>query len=806
MVRVRQFSASAIGGLLFLVLLAASPALAETRVALVIGNDNYATLPSLNNAVTDARGIAAKLKSLGFETILETNVGRRKIGRTLARFRGLLAKADVGLVFYAGHGIQLDGENYLVPSDARVEIEEDLPYEAVRASDFLATMADAGTPLNIVIIDACRDNPLPKRTRSGARGLAVVTVPQSIKGTAILYSAGAGQVAQDGPPGGHGVFTGALLDVLDRPGLKLEDVFKQTAAKVSAATGNKQDPWINSSVKGDFYFRPKTLGQNVAPAQGANMEALFWQSAEKSGKAGDYEAYLSAFPDGVFKPLARTRLAALTPASAPPPAIEIEEVDATYLALKTANLRSGPGTSFDKVGRVSKEQALNVTGRVTGKKWLRIAHAGGSAFVFAPLVSEIDPLELAAWQNLDGNPGREELQTFIKRFNAGHYTPKAQAMLEALPLPIPSGPKVASVAPSLVGLPSRSGLPQTIPIPASDVADVAPGDTLYSIARRYGVAMRDVIDANRLKAPFVLEIGQSLRLPPPRLYVVSPGDTIFSISQRFGADMRTLVSMNGLAAPYQVTAGQGLKMPVRGPLALAHGMVFQDCSDCPEMVVVPPGEFMMGSTKVNNEGPVHRVTILAAFSVGKYEVTFDEWDACVSAGWCSKKTYQGKLKDAGWGRGRRPAISVSWDDAQEYLTWLSKKTGKTYRLLSEAEWEYVARAGTKTRFNTGDNISTSQANFDHNPGKTAPVGNYPSNQFGLHDVHGNVWEWVQDCWNDNYNGAAADGSVGTGDCSVRIQRGGSWGNKPRDLRSSKRLADYSFGRPDFGFRVARTLP
>ena len=121
--------------------------------------------------------------------------------------------------------------------------------------------------------------------------------------------------------------------------------------------------------------------------------------------------------------------------------------------------------------------------------------------------------------------------------------------------------------PRLVNSPpsaARASVPQSIPIPTSGIVDVAPGDTVYSIARRYGVAMRDVIDANRLKAPFVLEIGQSLRLPPPRLYVVSPGDTIFSISQRFGVDMRTLVSMNGLAAPYQVTAGQALKMPVRG--------------------------------------------------------------------------------------------------------------------------------------------------------------------------------------------------------------------------------------------------
>ena len=177
---------------------AAGVVLAETRVALVIGNDEYATLPNLNNAGNDARGVAAKLKSLGFETILHTNVGRRELGRTLARFQDQLAKADVGLVFYAGHGIQLDGKNYLVPSDARIEVEEDLRFEAIQASEFLETMANAGTPLNIVIIDACRDNPLPKRSRSGLRGLAIVAVPKSIKGTAILYSAGAGPGAASG--------------------------------------------------------------------------------------------------------------------------------------------------------------------------------------------------------------------------------------------------------------------------------------------------------------------------------------------------------------------------------------------------------------------------------------------------------------------------------------------------------------------------------------------------------------------------------------------------------------------------------
>ena len=252
---------------------------------------------------------------------------------------------------------------------------------------------------------------------------------------------------------------------------------------------------------------------------------------------------------------------------------------------------------------------------------------------------------------------------------------------------------------------------------------------------------------------------------------------------------------------------------------LEPGTVFQDCPECPEIVVVPSGEFMMGSPdsepdREDDEGPVHRVTIPASFAVGKYEVTFDEWDACVAAGGCSHKP-----EDKGWGRGRRPVINVSWDDAQEYVRWLSKKTGKTYRLLSEAEWEYVARAGTTTPFHTGATISPSQANFNGNKTyngstkgeyrkRTIPVGSFGANQFGLHDVHGNVYEWVQDCWIDNYKGAPSDGRAWTaGDCSRRVLRGGSWDGIPWFLRSSGRFGGWAGGRADSsGFRVARTLP
>ena len=239
------------------------------------------------------------------------------------------------------------------------------------------------------------------------------------------------------------------------------------------------------------------------------------------------------------------------------------------------------------------------------------------------------------------------------------------------------------------------------------------------------------------------------------------------------------------------------------------GRRFKDCAACPEMVVVPTGSFMMGSPssekgRDSDEGPQHRVRIAQPFAVGVYEVTFAEWDACVSAGGCNGYG----PADRGWGRGQRPVIYVSWNDAQAYVKWLSNKTGKRYRLLSEAEWEYVARAGTETPFHFGMTISQNQANYNRNyRAQTMEAGSFPANGYGLYDVHGNVDEWVQDCWNDSYSGAPTDGSAWTsGDCSGRVLRGGSWDSQHRNLH----LADRDWSPTRYrsirtGFRVARTF-
>jgi formylglycine-generating enzyme required for sulfatase activity len=252
--------------------------------------------------------------------------------------------------------------------------------------------------------------------------------------------------------------------------------------------------------------------------------------------------------------------------------------------------------------------------------------------------------------------------------------------------------------------------------------------------------------------------------------------------------------------------------------------------DCPEMIVIPSGSFLMGSSQAEqsrfnsipkgandndlqnhdtdrlaNEGPQHKVVIAQSFAVSKFDVTFDEWDACVSVGGCRQRN------DGGMGRGNKPAITVSWDDAQQYVTWLSNMTRRSYRLLTEAEWEFAARAGTTTTYYWGGETGEGNANCtgcdSEAINQTSPVGSFPANPFGLYDMAGNVWQWVQDCYSRNYNQAPTDGSASDGqDCVYRVARGGSWNIGPEYARSAVRFRFPStYQAINRGFRVARTL-
>jgi len=244
------------------------------------------------------------------------------------------------------------------------------------------------------------------------------------------------------------------------------------------------------------------------------------------------------------------------------------------------------------------------------------------------------------------------------------------------------------------------------------------------------------------------------------------------------------------------------------PLSAAS---FRDCAKgCPELIRLPAGDFTMGGLPSEEawssmEAPRHHVAV-RAFAISKYDVTFDDWAICVSEGGCNAYV----PGDYGFGRGKRPVLNVNWNDAQAYVAWLSHKTGKRYRLPTEAEWEYAARGGTDSPYYWGSEIGRGRAvcsgcGSEWDKKATAPVGSFPPNPFGLYDMAGNLMQWTQDCWHPTYVGAPADGSAWMdGDCSQHVVRGGNWFIRPFALRSGFRRQIATGERDDiFGFRVVR---
>ena len=564
-----------------LLLVVPLPALAAGRVALVVGNSDYEHIGRLPNPTNDAADVGAALRRLGFEVTITRDAGRTALTDALRLFTRQSAGADVALVFYAGHGMEMDGVNYLLPVDARLELDTDVRFETVTLDDVLASTAGAG--LRLVILDACRNNPLARsmqrtvRTRNVSNG-SLGDLNEDLLGdeTLVAYSAAAGTTADDGE-GRNSPYASALLAHLEEP-VELLTLFRWVRARVLTATSHRQRPHEYQSLVGEHYLSVSGGGGVVAPDPVfVQQETAYWRSVENSTNPADLEEYLKRWPDGAFVQPARTRLAALR---APDPALS----------------------------------------------WRRA------------------------------------------------------------------------------------------------------------------------------------------------------------------------------------------------------GEVFRDCPSCPEMVVIPAGTFLMGASEElprDSEVPQHRVTV-RSFALGVTEVTFAEWDACVRGGGCDGYRPGGN----GWGRGPRPVINVNWEDARAYVRWLSRETGKSYRLPSEAEWEYAARGGTTTSRYWGDS-SSSQCGHANGPDaaakrvysfltvvacddgavRTTPVGSYSANAFGLFDVLGNVWEWTEDCWHENYRGAPADGSPWHGgDCGRRVLRGGSWSGNPRFLRSAARRMQSTENRLTYaGFRVARTL-
>ncbi|MFY9626296.1 MAG: SUMF1/EgtB/PvdO family nonheme iron enzyme [Rhodoplanes sp.] len=506
-------------------------------MALLIANSNYRDSDvKLTNPVRDARALAEELRRDGFEVVLKENLGKEDMQRTIDQFAATIAPGATALFFFSGYGIQVNRQNFLIPTDARIWAERDAQQDGIDIERILGQIHARGAKVMLLIIDASRKNPFERRFRSYSAGLSATAVPERT----LAISSAALDKAHDDVDANPSLFMDELLKEIRSPSsTTAEQTFLRARNGVARASKGDRVPWISSSLTEDFYFnRP---------------------SADAS--------------------------------TSPPPA---------------------------------------------------------------------EPL------------------------------------------------------------PARKAEP---PAPTA--------------------------------------------------------------------------SVTAAAEPTRATEASG-NMP---------GETFRDCAECPEMIVIPAGEFEMGSNDAPMEKPVHRVAIGRPIAIGRREVTFAEWDQCAAAGACSYRP-----NDRGWGRGNRPVLDVSWDDAKTYLDWLSKKTGKQYRLPTEAEWEYAARAGTKSPFWWGRDSENGLANCSDcgapdGGSKTAEAGSFRPNAFGLYDTAGNVAEWVEDCWNDTYRGAPKDGAAWTaGQCGLRVLRGGSFGNKATSVRSPARFRyDKDVRYLANGFRVARDL-
>jgi hypothetical protein len=295
-----------------LCLSAGCAAAAETRIALIVGNSDYSSNRlRLANPVNDAGLMQQALRSAGFVTVVRLNAKRVDLYRAVDEFAARIARDPhaIGLFYYAGHGVQVDGANYLIPVDADIQSVSDLEANGFDVARVLHAMQNAQNEMNIVILDACRDNPLP-RTRGMERGLARMSAPS---GTFIAYAAAPGQTAQDGAVGANGIFTGELVKAMRAPGVPLEQMFKRVIAAVKVDTHGRQTPWSEASIEGDFYFHEAMAASEAAPpgSDRGQVELAYWDSIKASHDPADFRAYLRKFPHGSFAALAANRVKAL---------------------------------------------------------------------------------------------------------------------------------------------------------------------------------------------------------------------------------------------------------------------------------------------------------------------------------------------------------------------------------------------------------------------------------------------------------------------------------------------------------------
>ena len=707
-----------------------APAVGEVKLytksyALVIGIDAYSNgWPRLSNAVKDAKLVGAALKKKGFDVTLKTNLKSAEFKSVFEEFFVLKGEDPEARLFiwFAGHGHTIDGEGYLVPSDAPRADKKPSRFKLrslpLRTFGTYVRQANAKHVFNVfdscfagTVFNSQRSLPPAAITRATVEpvrqfltsGDADQTVSDDGRFRKLFIRALEGNERTDA--NGDGYITGSEI------GMFLTDrMTNLTKARQTPRYGKLNDEDYD---RGDFVFKLASASgaqvrNRVAPSTKAMrtdskaVELAVWDTVKNSRDPADFEDYLAQFPKGTFSRFAKRR---------------IKKLQSPKQVAVVVPVPSRTRSTAKPVVKKLRARHILVPTSLKAMEIIRQLNAGAN---FAKLA---------------------------RRHSTG-----------------PSGAK------------------------GGDLGFFSRGQMVKSFE----------------DAAFALDAGQFTRKPVKTKF----GWHVIKVEQR-------IIKM--VPSPIKPVVGVY-------PQRFKSGSTFKDCSICPQMVVVPAGEFQMGDIAgggKKNEKPVHSVTIAKPFAVGMFELTFNDWDACADAAACPAKP-----QDYGWGRGRRPVINVTFSEATTYTDWLSQRTGKAYRLLSESEWEYVARAGSKTKFHFGyanyelcryGNVADLTAkkqlsNLKGAPCKdgflyTAPVGSFKPNRFGLFDLHGNVWEWVADCHSRDYQSVPSNGrAVTTGDCSRRFLRGGAWNSIPKFVRSANRTSDTTDYKSDrVGFRVARTL-
>ena len=646
------------------------------RLALVIGNDAYQKVSKLEKAGNDASSMARELKTAGFDVMLYRDLNYQAMVKNIDIFADRINGGDQVVVFFAGHGIQIKTGAYLLPIDIEANSESQVEKTAYGLADLTDKLSEAKASFALVMVDACRDNPLKSKGRAigSSRGLSAIEPP---KGQMVIYSASKGQQAldrlSDNDDNPNGVFTRSFIASMKMPGVRIEDLVREVqdaVEELAHTVSHEQRPAIYNESRGSFYFfGPSTVNVQPAtaapPSAGARLKTAIeredelWDSIKDADSNEAFNEYLKGYPKGKFVTQAKILLAKLKKAAAPTAAPPLPTPtrgdnpdDALWNAVEQAR-------SADDYEVYVKQYPK---GRYVALAKQRIQKLKDEAR------QQAEAAEQRAWQTAESNPTLEVYAAYLASYPSGRYAAPAQSKLAAM---------------------------------KKEEAELRPGK------------------------------------------------------------------------------------------------VFKDCADCPEMLYIPVGSFQMGGM-ATDEQPIHKVT-LKAFALGKTEVTQGQWKALMGN---NPSSFAQCGDDC-------PVENVSWDDTQAFISKLNQKTGKTYRLPSEAEWEYACRAGGQDEYCGSDSID-SVAWYGSNSGnKTHPVAGKQANAWGLYDMSGNVWEWKQDCWNDNYNGALDDGGAWTaGQCSVgRVLRGGSWLNYPQvaSVTSRSRYVA-SIRSSSYGFRLAKMFP